>query len=158
MLLRITDLLTLLVGALAVSIAGAGSPPVPSQREIVKQAINQRPNDPWPRGQGHVVLALPGSQQPEKGYHEPGGSYSPAVGSFGVSIWVRDSTGHLKATSDTLPLKQIHQRFCWPDPRGVPAIATTTPYYQATWSCCAPGRTALSNSWGTATRSNVWSW
>ena len=77
------------------------------------------------------MLAIPGSQQPEKRYHEPGGSFSPAVGSFGVSIWVRDSAGNLKTSSDALPMKQIQQRFCWPDPKGVPAIATTTPYYQA---------------------------
>ena len=57
-----------------------------SQREIVKRAMGQRPEDPWPRGWGHVVLASPGSQQPAKGYHEPGGSFSPAAGSFGVSI------------------------------------------------------------------------
>ena len=56
----------------------------PTQREIVKRAMSQRGDDPWPRGAAHVVLAIPGSQQPEKGYHEPGGSFSPAVGSFGV--------------------------------------------------------------------------
>src|SRR5208283_3636315 len=38
---------------------------------------------------------------------------------------------------------QIQQRFSWPDPKGVPAIATTTPYYQATWSCTAAGTTTL---------------
>jgi hypothetical protein len=117
--------------------------PVPSQREIDRRAMAQRPGDPWPRGVAHVVLAVPGSQQPEKSYHEPGGSFSPAVGSFGVSIWVKDSAGNLKTSSDALPMKHIEQRFSWPNPQGVPAIATTTPHYQATWSCAAAGTTTL---------------
>lgn len=117
--------------------------PSTSQREIVLRASTQRPDDPWPRGLAHVVLAIPGSQQPEKSYHEPGGSFSPAVGSFGVSIWVKDAAGKLKTTSDTLPMKQIQQRFSWPDPQSVPAIVTTTPHYQATWSCTAAGTTTL---------------
>jgi hypothetical protein len=116
------------------SLLSAGEPgSVPTQREIVRHAMAQRPADPWPRGLAHVVLAIPGSQQPEKGYHEPGGSFSPAVGSFGVSIWVRDSAGKLKTTSDSLRLDQIQQRFSWPNPKGVPAIVTTTPHYLASW-------------------------
>jgi hypothetical protein len=125
----------------AVAAPAAGGPP--TQREIVKRAMHQRGDDPWPRGAGHVLLAIPGSQQPEKGYHEPGGSFSPAVGSFGVSIWVRDSAGNLKATSDGLPMEQIRQRFCWPDPKGVPAINTVTPHYEATWACTGIGSATL---------------
>ena len=117
--------------------------PMPSEREIVRRAMAQRPDDPWPRGVAHVVLAIPGSQQPEKSYYEPGGSFSPAVGSFGVSIWVKNSAGDLKTTSDALPMKRIQQRFSWPNPKGVPAIVTTTPYYRATWSCAAAGTTVL---------------
>ena len=119
------------------------SEPVTSAREIVKRAMQERPGDPWPRGLAHVVLATPGSQQPEKAYHEPGGSFSPAAGSFGVSIWVRDATGTLKTTSDALPMSQIHQRFCWPDPQGVPVINTSTPHYDVTWAYGAPGNAAL---------------
>jgi hypothetical protein len=81
-----------------------------------------------------VVLAIPGSQQPEKGYLEPGGSFSPGVRTFGISIWVRSPDGKLKTTSDAVPLEQVRQRFCWPDPHGVPAVATDTPWYTATWS------------------------
>ena len=40
-------------------------------------------------------------------------------------------------------MTQIQQRFAWPNPKGVPAIVTTTPYYQATWSCAAAGTTML---------------
>ena len=44
-----------------------------------------RPSDPWPRGRGHVLLAFPGTREEDKGYHEPGGSFSPGVRSFGLA-------------------------------------------------------------------------
>ena len=114
-----------------------------SPRNIVKTAMRYRPDDPWPRGEGHVVLALPGSQQPEKGYHEPGGSFSPYVGSFGVSIWVRKDDDTLKTTSDTVPIAQIRQQLDWPDPKGVPAVVTTTSDYKAVWTYVTAGTAAL---------------
>jgi hypothetical protein len=117
--------------------------PLITPREIVLAAMRRRPADPWPRGLGHVVLAIPGSQQPEKGYHEPGGSFSPAVGSFGVSIWVRAADGKLQTTSDALPMEHVRQRFDWPDPQGVPAIVTVTPHYEAAWTYVAPGTATL---------------
>lgn len=113
--------------------AVAAGPAAPTQREIVRRAMRERPGDPWPRGVGHVVLALPGSQQPEKGYHEPGGSFSPAVGSFGISIWVRGPEGKLVTTSDGIPLEQVSQSFKWDVPEGAPDIRTETPYYVASW-------------------------
>src|SRR6185295_13033090 len=78
-----------------------------SPRLEVIQAMLQRPNDPWPRGKGHVLLAVPGCSEANKGYHEPGGSFSPGFGSFGVSIWVTDIDGKIVATSDSLPLDEI---------------------------------------------------
>ena len=114
-------------------------PALPSQREIVRAAMRQRPDDLWPRSAAHVILAVPGSQQPEKAYHEPGGSFSPAVPSFGVAIWVRDANGRIQTASDRIELARIQQRFAWPDPAGVPAIATKTPHYAAEWSSGAEG-------------------
>ena len=121
--------------------AAADAPP--TQRDVVKRAMQQRPGDPWPRGLAHVLLATPGSQQPEKAYHEPGGSFSPAVGSFGLAIWVRDANSTLQTTSDALPLADIRQQFSWPDPAAPPAIVTATPHYAATWAYTAPGNAAL---------------
>ena len=119
--------------------AFAADEPTPSQREIVRQAMRERPGDPWPRGRAHVVFAVPGSQQPEKGYHEPGGSFSPSVRSFGISIWVRGAEGRLKATSDSVPIEAIRQRFSWPSPDALPSIVTVTPHYEATWTRDATG-------------------
>jgi len=98
------------------------------------RAMRQRPEDPWPRGQGHVLLAAPGSSEGDKSYHEPGGSFSPRFGSFGVSIWITDNGGKILATSDSLPLNKVQQNLVWPNGQRLPAIETVTPCYRARWS------------------------
>jgi hypothetical protein len=114
-----------------------------SPRRRVLHEMERRPGDPWPRGDGHVVLAVPGTPEAEKAYHEPGGSFSPAPGTFGVSIWTTDGEGTVLATSDTLPLSEIRQRFVWPDPKKPPAIRTETAHFTALWSSAGPGRWSL---------------
>ena len=88
------------------------SPPA-TQRQLVQAAMKQRPQDPWPRGVGHVILAYPGSRQDSKAYHEPGGNFSPGVSSFGVSFWMLNPQRGIWKTSDNLPLSQIRQQFVW---------------------------------------------
>ncbi len=112
-------------------------------RSQVQSHMRRRPSDPWPRGTGHVVLATPGTREEAKAYHEPGGSFSPVVGSFGVSIWLVDAQGNLKATSDGIPLNQIHQQFAYTDGEEIPAILTKTNDYQASWSSPSQGRWQL---------------
>lgn len=119
--------------------------PSASPREIVRQEMQRRSADPWPRGVGHVVLAPPGSREEWKSYHEPGGSFSPTVGSFGVSIWVYDNDGKLLITSDTVPLAQIEQRLEWGPRQLLPAIRTKTPFYKSRWSLLGP--VAVQRSW-----------
>lgn len=115
----------------------------PSPRQMVFEGMRTRPEDPWPRGRGHVILALPGSTEDFKAYHEPGGSFSPAFASFGVSLWVSDADGRVLATSDSLPLNQLQQRFIWLNPKRIPGIETLTEYYRAVWSLEAGGRWKL---------------
>ncbi len=103
-------------------------------RRLVLEQMRTRPSDPWPRGAGHVLLAVPGSPEEAKAYHEPGGSFSPTVGSFGISLWVFDDRGDRKTTSDDIPLNQIDQRFVWNELQAMPGIVTETPYYQTLWS------------------------
>lgn len=110
---------------------------------VVQRASANRLDDPWPRGTGHVVLATPGSRDIDKAYYEPGGSFSPAVGSLGVSIWIADPAGNLKTTSDTVPLNLLRQRFVWSDAGSIPSILTETIYYRAMWSSAGPGRWVL---------------
>lgn len=113
-----------------------------SVHDQVRHAMSQRPNDPWPRGRGHVPLGLPGTTELDKAYLEPGGSFSPSVGSFGVSVWVLDANNKLITSSDALPLEDIQQRFNRND-SPLPAVVTETPYYQSTWSLVSPGHWRL---------------
>ena len=110
--------------------------------EVIKGML-QRPNDPWPRGKGHAVLAVPGCLEANKGYHEPGGSFSPSFGSFGVSIWITGDDGKIQATSDTMPIEEIQQKLLWQRNRELPAIQTETRHYRALWSFAGEGRWQL---------------
>jgi hypothetical protein len=110
-----------------------------SQRQIVLDAMRQRPDDPWPRGAGHVLLGEPGSPRLQKAYHEPGGSFSPSPGSFGVSFWVVDNNGTLLTTSDGISLEKIEQRYDWKDNNSIPDILTKTSYYESRWSFAGQG-------------------
>jgi hypothetical protein len=116
---------------------------VENGRRLVLNEMHRRPSDPWPRGTGHVVLAIPGSTERGKAYHEPGASFSPVPGSFGISIWLLDESGRVVLTSDTLPLNDIRQQFVSGSQQMIPNLVTQTPYYRATWSLKAPGRWQL---------------
>lgn len=124
--------------------AGLATAQVPTARQEVLEAKHSRPTDPWPRGQGHVVLALPGSLENAKSYHEPGGSFSPAFRSFGVSLWITNTHGAILQTSDSIPIAHIQQHFVWHDGGKVPSILTETGEYLAEWSVGAePGISRL---------------
>lgn len=98
-----------------------------TERRELQARMKADPGQPWPRGVGHVLLAWPGSREMRKGYLEPGGSFSPAVGSFGILI----QSG--ACTSSTVPLDQIQQ---WMD-TGL-GVTTETSCYTADWSVESP--------------------
>lgn len=82
------------------------------------------------------MLARPGSSENEKSYQEPGGSFSPKPGSFGVSFWFHTPYGGLE-TSDGIPLSDIGQRLEMnrgPGAGDAAAVVTDTSYYNARWS------------------------
>jgi hypothetical protein len=109
---------------------------IKGRSDVLREMVT-RPRDFWPRGQGHVVLAEPGSAEEQKSYHEPGGSFSPTVGSFGVSLWVKDRYDDIQATSNNISMNAIRQRFDWglsENGARPPAIITDTPFYIARWS------------------------
>lgn len=131
-----------LIALFAAIALAAGAQPV-SEREKLKRAIADQPDGPWPRGAGHVVLAWPGSRLEQKGYHEPGGSFSPSPGSFGIQIQIHDAAGQLQSTSDSLPLDKLQQRWVSPEPSTPPGIETRTPSYQVTWWPSGPQQFSL---------------
>src|SRR5207237_7850131 len=107
-ILRLRPRRALLFATVAVLFSQTLSAQTP--RLEVIHAMLQRPHDPWPRAKGHVVLAVPGCAEASKGYHEPGGSFSPSFGIFGVSIWITDSPGHILAPRHDLPFDAILQQ------------------------------------------------
>ena len=109
----------------------------------VQAQMRLRPADPWPRDKGHVVLSAPGWKETDKAYHEPGGSFSPTPGSFGLSLWITDSKGNLTVTSDTIPLSEIDQSFALANGYLPPGISTKTGYYRALWSYTKKSEWAL---------------
>jgi hypothetical protein len=106
---------------------------IASDRQAVLAEMRRRPGDPWPRGESHVVLAAPGTEADAKAYLEPGGSFSPRARSFGIALWVRDSSGRLRTTSDAIPLTRLRQRF---DSGATvpPAVVVRSPWYAARWT------------------------
>jgi hypothetical protein len=104
----------------------------PQQRVVAQMKL--RPSDSWPRSSGHVILAQPGSTPENKAFHEPGGSFSPQPGSFGVSIWAVDTQGKIKDTSDSILLNEIQQQLISPSAQKIPTISDKTPYYKSSWS------------------------
>ena len=119
---------------IAVTLMGALSAYSQTQRQIVLDEMSRRPHDPWLRGDGHALLGEPGSPLAQKAYHEPGGSFSPSPGSFGMAIWVIDNSGKLVFTSDDIPMQNISQQYYWKEGDRVPSIKTVTPYYDCMWT------------------------
>lgn len=106
------------------------------QRTLVEK--RRRPRDPWPRGFGAFLIGGFGTAERDKVYLEAGGSLSPAVGSFGVALWVLGRDGRLEATSDDLPLWSLRHRYGH-DAAGFPEVRVESPHYEALWRLRADG-------------------
>ena len=63
----------------------------------------------WNRSDTHVVLGVPGSHEAFKTPVEPGNSFSPGVGTYGVSTWV--SVGGQLHTPEEKPLEELSWSF-----------------------------------------------
>lgn len=113
-----------------------------SERGIALEEMRRRPADPWPRGTGHTMLSVYAAPAEQRGWLEAGGSFSPALKSFGVSIWVTDRDGRRIATSDDIDLADTRQLFRR-GPDGSPRIEVATPYYTALWQVLGKGGYAL---------------
>jgi hypothetical protein len=94
---------------------------------------NARPEDDWPRPLGRLVVGSPGSALTQKGFLEPGGSFSPAPGSFGISWWVTDSSGRRVATSATTEVGETSQCI-GSDDAGRIYADFVTPLYRGRWT------------------------
>lgn len=112
------------------------------ERTDTARLLDARPGDPRPRSRGHVVLAWPGTREEDKGYSEPGGSFSPGFGALGLSFWVYDGNDRLLTTSDGIDLGVIRQSLVR-STAGLPSLTTETPHYAADWTAVDEGRFEL---------------
>jgi hypothetical protein len=112
-----------------------------SERHKLISSIETYPEADWPRGEGHVLIAATGSPLAVKGYHEPGGSFSPGYRSFGISIAVlAEENKSLQLSSNSVPLADLRQQL-------VPVhgkVVTRTPYYSTAWRSMGQGSYLLS--------------
>lgn len=104
------------------------------ERQVVLDAMEARPSGIWPRGYGHVLLGIPGSPEDEKAYLEPGGSFSPGFGTFGIQLLAENADGEVEVASDFVPLAEMKQSWAWPLTATVPGVRTETQDYSALWS------------------------
>ncbi len=93
----------------------------------------------WPRSRGHVLLANPGSLLNLKGYHEPGGSFSPGFGSLGISFVFFNEDGKLEFSSNSIPIDEIKQKLSLNEN----SISTETTQYSSTWQVSGHNRWSL---------------
>lgn len=114
-----------------------------NQRQITLLEKARRPDDLWPRGDGHILIAEPGSPLAQKGYEEPGGSFSPGPGSFGISLWVMNKKEKLVATSDNIPMDKISQSYIYGNANLIPSVENITPYYKCEWIYADAGKWKL---------------
>src|SRR5262249_22500292 len=92
---------------------------------------------------GHIVLGWPDSATRDKAYYEPGGSFSPAVRSFGVSIWMTDTARQVYATSDEISIDLLRHELIWNDDSEIPGIIADCMYYRGEWSIPQRGTSTL---------------
>lgn len=79
----------------------------------------QHPDWIWNRSDNHVILGVPGSHEGFKTPVEPGNSFSPGVGTYGVSTWVY-TAGQLHAP-EAMPLAEVQWSFL---ETGVPVLVS----------------------------------
>ena len=118
----------LLFAAFCVTAAGS------SQRELLLRQMAAHPGHAWPRGAGHIVYAWPGTTEWQKSYIEPGGSFSPVPGSFGLSL----------EDVESAPASEIRQRFEWARDSRLPLVVTSTKRFKEVLWSNLPGHWFLS--------------
>lgn len=113
-----------------------------TERQRYIQTKKLFPQADWPKETGHVILSLPGSKLVEKGYHEPGGSFSPGFGSFGISIALFDDAGKLVTSSNSIKEERFTQQIDHTNN----ALITLSSTYHAQWMTKSDGSYTLNVS------------
>jgi hypothetical protein len=97
----------------------------------------ERPDGPWPEPGAFERLEMPGVRNFDVGYVSSGGSFSPGLDQFTISVWVRDEQGALLANSDEFP--PVSPDSAEPFPNGLePGALFRTPHYDVRWAPDGP--------------------
>jgi len=91
-----------------------------------------RPGDFWPDAGKFTRLIVPGVRVFDQGYVSSGGSFSPGLDQFTISVWVRDADGRILGNSDEL-LPSPGDTTRHVDERGQPWGLVQTAYYDVHW-------------------------
>lgn len=121
----------------------AGATQGVNERRRLAAMARSHPTADWPKSSGHVVLAPAHAPLEGKGYHVPGGSFSPGFGSFGISIALFNGDGSMRASSNSIAPEDIRQRLLESELPGRYAIETKTPNFDAVWTSRDPGEWEL---------------
>ncbi len=73
----------------------------------LKQLLYDHSDWIQPRSDQHTVIGIPHTRDHRKTFVEPGGNFSPGVGTFGVSIWVYDPDASKLWAPEELPLEAL---------------------------------------------------
>ncbi|ANE45402.1 hypothetical protein SY83_02645 [Paenibacillus swuensis] len=79
----------------------------------LKDLLDSHPNWIPPRSDQHTVIGLPHSRDHRKTFVEPGGSFSPGAGTFGVSLWIYDPMADKLHAPEEFSLDRLH--WAWED-------------------------------------------
>ncbi len=74
----------------------------------LKDLLFSHPDWIAPRSDQHTVIGVPNSRDHRKTFVEPGGSFSPGVGSFGVSTWIYDHLQEQLFAAEEMPLEELN--------------------------------------------------
>jgi hypothetical protein len=109
-------------------------------RAQVFEEMRRRPGDDWPAPGGHVPLGPWNAPWDQRGWLEPGGAFSPAFGSFGIS-WRLVPAAGAGAGSAVDALKPsaaaTHRYAVTAD--GQPAIDVRAPHLSLRWAVSPEG-------------------
>jgi hypothetical protein len=103
----------------------------------VAAARAARPNDAWPVASAFNRLNMPETRVFDVGYVSAGGSFSPGLDQFTISIWVRDENGAVLANSDDFRPSPVDTTDHEGSPRELSG-PIHTPLYDVHWQPVGP--------------------
>ncbi|MFD2612472.1 hypothetical protein [Paenibacillus gansuensis] len=77
----------------------------------LKSLLEAHPEWIPPRSDEHTVIGVPHTRDHRKTFAEPGGSFSPGVGTFGVSVWLYDHGADRFYAPERMDREELHWRW-----------------------------------------------